>query len=208
MGAYRTIKRAGVGELVIRRSRFVCGLARAGSEEEARAFVAERRRVHGGASHHCSAYVLDGGVTRSSDDGEPAGTAGVPMLEVLTRRDLVNVVAVVSRYFGGIKLGAGGLARAYGQAVGEAIDLVGVVERRPVVSVTVSVEHGRAGRLLRDLHASAYRPAATRYGSRAEIDVPVPETELAAFDGWIAEATGGHADVRRGARDGYLDVDV
>jgi putative IMPACT (imprinted ancient) family translation regulator len=130
------------------------------------------------------------------------------MLEVLVRRDLVNVVAVVSRYFGGIKLGAGGLARAYGKVVGETVDLVGVVERRPVVTVTVSVDHGRAGRLRRDLHASAYRPAGARYGSAAEIDVLVPETELAAFDAWTAEATGGHARVHHGGRDGYLDVDV
>jgi uncharacterized YigZ family protein len=209
-GSYRTIKKPGVGELVIRRSRFVCALARLDTEQEARAFIAERRRAHGDASHNCTAYVLGtyADITRSSDDGEPSGTAGLPMLDVILRRDLTNVAAVVSRYFGGIKLGAGGLARAYGQAVADTIDLVGVVERRPVVTVTVSVGHARAGRLRRDLHASPYRPAGARYGRQAEIDVLVPEDDLAAFDAWTAEATGGHARVRHGAHDGYLDVDV
>ncbi|GAA4622075.1 YigZ family protein [Actinoallomurus vinaceus] len=205
----RTIKHSGVHELQIRRSRFICALARVVTEEEAQAFIAERRRAHRDATHNCTAYVLGehAEITRNSDDGEPAGTAGLPMLEVLGRRDLTGVVAVVTRYFGGIKLGAGGLVRAYGQAVAEAIDAVGVVERRPVVTVTVAVGHERAGRLQRDLHASPYPPSGARYGPSAEIDVPVPEAELAAFEAWVAAATGGQAAVRRGART-LIDVDV
>jgi uncharacterized YigZ family protein len=205
----RTIKQPGVHELEIRRSRFVCALARVATEAEAQEFVAGRRRAHHDASHNCSAYVLGehGDITRSNDDGEPGGTAGRPMLEVLTRRKLTGTVAVVSRYFGGIKLGAGGLVRAYGQAVAETIDLVGVVERRPVVTVTVLADHARAGRLSRDLHASPYAPAASRYGREAEIDVVVPEDELEAFDAWVAAAGGGHARTRRGLA-GHIDVPI
>ena len=143
----RTIKRPGVHELEIRRSRFVCALARVTTEAQAREFISGRRRTHHDATHHCTAYVLGehGDITRGNDDGEPGGTAGRPMLEVLTRRSLTGTVAVVSRYFGGVKLGAGGLVRAYGQAAAESVDQVGLVERRPAVTVTVVTDHGRAG---------------------------------------------------------------
>jgi uncharacterized YigZ family protein len=203
----RTIKQSGVHELEIRRSRFVCALARVTTEPEAQEFVAARRRTHHDASHNCTAYVLGehGDITRSNDDGEPGGTAGRPMLEVLRRRELTGTVAVVSRYFGGVKLGAGGLVRAYGQVVAETIDRVGMVERLPVITVTVLSGHAHAGRLTRDLHASPYALAHTRYGREAEIDVLVPEGELEAFDAWVAAAGGGHARTRRGAAS-HVDV--
>ncbi len=205
----RTIKGPGVRELSIRKSRFICALGRVTTEREALEFIAGRRRAFRDASHNCTAYVLGehADITRNSDDGEPSGTAGLPMLEVLTRRELTGTVAVVTRYFGGVKLGAGGLIRAYGQAVAEAIDEVGVVERRPVVTVTVTSDHARAGRLHRDLHTSGYAVSAARYGGDAEVDVVVPETGLDAFDAWVAEISGGHAGTRRG-RAGHMDVDV
>jgi uncharacterized YigZ family protein len=203
----RTIKQPGVHELQVRRSRFVCALARVTTEPQAQEFIAGRRRLLHDASHHCTAYVLGehGDLTRSNDDGEPGGTAGRPMLEVLARRELTGTVAVVSRYFGGIKLGAGGLVRAYGQAVAETVELVGVVERRPVVTVTVISDHAYAGRLTRDLHASPYTLAGSRYGGSAEIDVVVPAGELAAFDAWVAAAAGGRARTRRGPS-GHVEV--
>lgn len=205
----RTIRQPGAHELEVRRSRFVCALGRVATEREAQEFVAARRRALHEASHHCTAYVLGehADITRSNDDGEPAGTAGRPMLEVLTRRELTGTVAVVSRFFGGIKLGAGGLVRAYGQAVGEAIDLVGLVERRPVITVTVLTDHARAGRLSRDLHASPYTPAGARYGREAELDVVVPEGELEEFEAWLAAAAGGRARTRRGPA-GHVEVPV
>jgi uncharacterized YigZ family protein len=205
----RTIERPGVHELEIRRSRFVCALARVTTEPQAQEFIAERRRAHHGATHHCTAYILGehGEITRSNDDGEPGGTAGRPMLEVLARRELTGTVAVVSRYFGGVKLGAGGLVRAYGQAVADTIDLVGVVERRPVVTVTVVTGHARAGRLTRDLHASPYAVTGSRYGDAAEIDVVVPEADLGAFDAWLATAAGGQARTRRGPT-AHVDVPI
>ncbi|MES9543572.1 YigZ family protein [Spirillospora sp. NPDC049024] len=205
----RTIRQGGSVELEIRRSRFVCTLARAADEAEAAAFIAAHRRAHRDATHNCTAYVVGehGEITKSSDDGEPAGTAGIPMLEVLLRRGLTGTAAVVTRYFGGVKLGAGGLVRAYGQAVADAVDAVGVVELRPVVTLTVAVDHALAGRFLGDLHARGHQPGDVRYGTGVEADVAVPVTELEAFEAWAAEVTAGRASVRRGAP-GHIEVPV
>ncbi|MFG2089450.1 MULTISPECIES: IMPACT family protein [unclassified Spirillospora] len=205
----RMIKQAGSRELEIRKSRFVCTLARAAGEAEAVAFLARHRRAHRDATHNCTAYVVGehGEITKSSDDGEPAGTAGIPMLEVLTRRGLTGTVAVVTRYFGGVKLGAGGLVRAYAQAVADTVDAVGVVELRPVVTVTVGVDHALAGRFLGDLHGRGVQPGDVRYGEGVEADVAVPVTDLDDFEAWAAQVTAGRASLRRGAP-GYVEVPV
>ncbi|GAA2592946.1 YigZ family protein [Actinomadura fulvescens] len=203
------IRNAGSHELEIRKSRFVCTLARVRSEAAAAEFLARHRRAHRDATHNCTAYVLGerGEITKSSDDGEPAGTAGIPMLEVLVRRGLTDTAAVVTRYFGGVKLGAGGLVRAYGQAVAAAVDAVGVVELRPVVTVTVGVDHALAGRFLGDLHAAGRQPAGVRYGDGVEADVAVPVEDLEGFEAWAAEVTAGRARVTRGAA-GHIEVPV
>ncbi len=203
----RMIRQSGSRELEIRKSRFVCTLARAADEAEAVEFIARHRRAHRDATHNCTAYVVGehGEIAKSSDDGEPAGTAGVPMLEVLTRRRLTGVVAVVTRYFGGVKLGAGGLVRAYSQAVAETVDAVGVVELVPAVTVTVAVDHALAGRFLGDLHARGLQPADVRYGRDVEADVAVPVPDLDEFEAWAAQVTAGRATLRRGAT-GHIEV--
>ena len=149
--AFRTIDTAVDGgvdvELEIKRSRFLTRLRRVETEEAARAVVEDRRSAHFDARHHCSAFVLgpDGRTARSSDDGEPAGTAGVPMLQVLQKNGLTDVVAVVTRYFGGIKLGAGGLVRAYSDAVAAGIAASGVREVRLCRVLRVDVGFAAAG---------------------------------------------------------------
>lgn len=205
----RMISRGGVTEIEIRRSRFICAVGRVTGEDEAAAFIGARRREHRTATHNCTAYVLGehAELGKSSDDGEPAGTAGVPMMEVLHRRGLTDVVAVVTRYFGGVKLGAGGLVRAYGQSVAAALDEVGVVERVPVTIVTVEVDHTRAGRFVGDLHGRGYRLGEVRYGAGVAQDVHVPADELAVFAHWAAEATAGHAVLTEGAST-YVEVPV
>ena len=112
MGKY-VIARPVVSELVVEKSRFLCTLTRVESEAEAQGFVRAMKKKYWDATHNCSAYIVgaDNRVERSNDDGEPSGTAGSPMLEVLRRKELYNTAAVVTRYFGGIKLGAGGLTR-------------------------------------------------------------------------------------------------
>ena len=129
---YRTIKEDNQHEVEIKKSRFICFLKRIETEEEAKAFIQQIKKEHWKANHNCSAFVLGDHheIQRSSDDGEPSGTAGVPMLEVLKKNDLINVCAVVTRYFGGTKLGAGGLIRAYSGSVAQAIVHTGIVEGR------------------------------------------------------------------------------
>lgn len=109
-------------EIIIEKSRFITYLNRAFSEEEAREYIAKIKKMHPDATHHCTAFIIgDNQIQRSSDDGEPSGTAGVPMLESLKKNDVTDIVAVVVRYFGGVKLGAGGLIRAYSKSVSQAL---------------------------------------------------------------------------------------
>ncbi len=193
----RTIKRAAEVELDITRSRFICALERVTDEGAAREFIAQRRRRHWEAAHNCTAYVtgVDGGTQRCSDDGEPAGTAGVPMLQVMRHRELTDVVAVVTRYFGGIKLGAGGLVRAYGNAVATALEQAETLERHTVTVVGVLVDYHHAGRLESELRTSRHQVRDVHYGTDVEIEFAVAESDLAQVTNWIAEVSAGHAIV-------------
>ncbi|WEH43019.1 YigZ family protein [Streptomyces sp. NBC_01218] len=192
---YRTIARAGVHETEINRSRFLCALAPAATEQDAQEFVARVRREHPTAGHHCYAYVVgaDASVQRASDDGEPGGTAGVPMLQMLMRREVRYVVAVVTRYYGGVKLGAGGLIRAYGGAVGEALDDVGTLTRRRYRLATVTVDHQRAGKLENDLRATGISVREVRYAEEVTLSVQLPDADVDGFRAWLADATAGSA---------------
>ncbi|PDP85873.1 YigZ family protein [Glycomyces fuscus] len=192
----RTIRHGGEHEQEIRRSRFICALARVDTEDAARAFIAGRRKEHWSANHNCTAYVLGehGDIQRSSDDGEPSGTAGLPMLEVLRRRELTDTVAVVTRYFGGVKLGAGGLIRAYGNAVSAAVDAFGVLERRELLVVDVFADYVLGGRLESDLRDSSLTVREVSYADRVRIEVALPEADLPGFGVRLAELTGGKAE--------------
>ncbi|MEU1425267.1 MULTISPECIES: YigZ family protein [unclassified Kitasatospora] len=207
---YLTIRHAGSHEIEIKKSRFICHLARVTDEDEAQAFIAGIRKQYWDARHNCTAFVVgdEQRRERSSDDGEPGGTAGVPMLEVLRRRGLTDTAAVVTRYFGGIKLGAGGLVRAYGSAVSEAVDAVGLLERRPVALLAVAADHTRAGRVENDLRAAGYTVSDLAYeAAGVRIEVGVPEPEVAEFRTWLAEATGGTAVAVAAGRT-YVEVPV
>lgn len=204
---YRTVARAGVHESEINRSRFLCALAPAATEREAQEFVARVRKEHPAASHHCYAYVIgaDASVQKASDDGEPGGTAGVPMLQMLTRREMRYVVAVVTRYYGGIKLGAGGLIRAYGGAVGEALDTVGTITRQRYRLATVTVDHQRAGRLENDLRATGMTVREVRYAEAVTMEIGLPDADVERFTAWLADATAGSAALELGG-EAYGDV--
>ncbi|WP_306324038.1 MULTISPECIES: YigZ family protein [unclassified Streptomyces] len=192
---YRTVAREGVHETEISRSRFLCALAPAATEEEAQAFVARVRKEHPTANHNCYAYVIgaDASVQKASDDGEPGGTAGVPMLQMLTRRDMRYVVAVVTRYFGGVKLGAGGLIRAYGGAVGEALDALGTVTRHRFRLATVTVDHARAGKMQNDLRSTGREVRDVHYDADVTIHIALPESDIDRFQAWLADASAGTA---------------
>ncbi|GAA5058968.1 putative YigZ family protein [Thermocatellispora tengchongensis] len=198
---YLTVSAPAEHEIEIKRSRFLCAVAGVSGEDEARAFVEERRRLHPGARHTCSAYVLGGDrrVQRGDDDGEPGGTAGTPMLETVLRRGFSDTVAVVTRYFGGVLLGAGGLARAYGRAVGETLEDAPAIRMVPARVMEVRVGHGQAGRLESDLRASAYPVREVRYGpALVAVEAAVGEGDLDRFRDWIATVTAGRAEVEQG----------
>ena len=194
---YRTIATTGSAELEIRKSRFICTIGRASSDEEARQFIAELKKQYWDASHNCTAYVIGdrGDVQRTSDDGEPSGTAGVPMLTVLTKRGLTDTVAVVTRYFGGTKLGAGGLIRAYGQAVSAAIDRVGIVERRELAQVTITASFEDAGRPENALRSEGREPDDVTYSENVAILLTLDPAHVPGLEATIAEQTSGRATV-------------
>ncbi|WP_431922355.1 IMPACT family protein [Amycolatopsis tucumanensis] len=209
-GEVGVIARDGEHEVEIKRSRFVCTVARVDDVAAAAAVIARVRKAGPGANHHCTALRIGDPETgemtvRSNDDGEPAGTAGVPMLEVLARRNLTDVVAVVSRWFGGIKLGAGGLVRAYSGALAETLDAVGTLRRVRHRELLVAVPHDVAGRLEHDLRNSPYRLQDIDYGADVTLTVAVTEADRDAFGAWLAERTGGEAEaLDAGTRDLYL----
>ena len=193
MTSYLVIARDGSAEVEAKRSRFLCTLERVSDEADARAVVERMRKQHWDARHHCSAFVLGpgGAIERSSDDGEPAGTAGAPMLEVLRGRGVSDVVAVVTRWFGGTLLGAGGLVRAYGDAVRAALDEVGVLERRLLRVFTIAVPHADAGRLESDLRSRGIIVLDTSYDEVARLRVAVPAAEVDRLSTMLAELSGG-----------------
>ncbi|WCG36215.1 YigZ family protein [Companilactobacillus farciminis] len=132
MENYKTIAQTGSHEKDIKKSRFIAHIAQVFSEEEANEFIKKIRQQEAGATHNCTAFIVKENVLieRMSDDGEPSGTAGSPILNVLQQQNLQNVAVVVTRYFGGIKLGAGGLIRAYSSTTAEAVKEIGLVENR------------------------------------------------------------------------------
>lgn len=178
----------------IKRSRFLGQVQRVESEGEARAFIDEVRRRHHDARHHCTAFVIgpDAMLRRSNDDGEPSGTAGAPMLEVLSRRELSDVVVVVTRWFGGTLLGAGGLVRAYGEATAAALDAAGVVRRELRQVMQVVAMPADAGALDNRLRSLGY-VTDVHYGARVTFMVSVVDSEE--FEQQVAVASTGRAQV-------------
>ncbi|RMI13935.1 IMPACT family protein [Cellulomonas triticagri] len=192
-------------ELVVKKSRFLTRVEPVATVAEADAVVAAVRKRYWDARHHCVALVVGHRAEqqRSSDDGEPSGTAGVPMLEVLRRRDLTDLVVVVTRYFGGVLLGAGGLVRAYSTATSEALDRAVEVRRSAATRVTVEAPHADAGRLhgvLRDW-TDAHEAAVVdvTYAAAATFTLLVPPAHLDALDAAVAAATSGVLAAVRGA---------
>lgn len=168
-------------ELEVRRSRFITTLARVDTEDAARALVAETRQRFPDARHHCSAFIVEvpdaQPVERSSDDGEPSGTAGMPMLDVLRGAGVAQAVAVVTRYFGGVLLGTGGLVRAYSDSVSRALDAAGRI--RPVrwPAFAFEVRHDEAGRLGDALARAGAQVLGTEFGEAVTLRVAAADAE-------------------------------
>ena len=184
----RTVIKRSEYEKIIEKSKFITYLSHVENEEEARAFLAEIRANHSMATHVCYAFVADklGNLQRFSDDGEPQGTAGVPMLEVLKNRKLYETAVAVVRYFGGIKLGAGGLVRAYSSSVAEALDRAEICSLQICVEYRIETEYTGVDSINKYFNAHACNVLSTDYGEKVTFTVAVKKAEEQAFiDGLI-----------------------
>ncbi|MGX8237014.1 YigZ family protein [Exiguobacterium undae] len=206
---YYTVKENGFHEIIIQKSRFITYLARATSELEAQSFIADLKKKHHDANHNCSAYIIGerNEIQKANDDGEPSGTAGVPMLEVLKKRNLRNTVVVVTRYFGGIKLGGGGLIRAYGSSVSEALNAVGIVERVAHDLVEITVDYTWLGKLENELRATPHIIDQIHYLDQVKIDVWVEESAVPLFLDWMTNLTNGQAVLEK-THSRYVERDI
>lgn len=187
-------------EMEIKRSKFITWVGRVRSEDEARDFIQAAREEYPDARHHCSAFIVhvDGAqpIERSSDDGEPSGTAGKPMLEVLKGSGMLDICAVVIRYFGGVKLGTGGLVSAYTDAVSSAVAQVERRRREVKELATVGFPHAQAGRIEADLRNHGVEVVDVEYGSLATYTLAFDPGERERIDALLAAATQGTAEAK------------
>lgn len=178
---YRTIAKDGLTQDIIKKSRFICQTKRIYSEEEGRDFIAKIKKEHYKANHSCSAMIIgeDSSIKRSSDDGEPSGTAGIPMLTVLEKNELTNIVAVVTRYFGGIKLGTGGLIRAYSSSVAHHLNEIGLVTIKEQRGVQIDLTYSQYQTFSNFLERQALKEHQTDFGTRVTSTVFADPEKLA-----------------------------
>lgn len=170
-----------------------------GTEEEAVAFIDEMKKKYWDARHNCSAFCIGGRgeLTRCSDDGEPSGTAGRPMLEVLLGSGIRNVAVVVTRYFGGVLLGTGGLVRAYTQAVKEGLAACEVGVMRPGVEYQILSDYNDIGKILYLLGQRGLEPLESDYGERVFLKALLPAEDAEAFRKELTEATAGRVKLEK-----------
>lgn len=192
MEEYTTIRAAVSDEFVERRSRFIGYIAPVRTEEEAAAFISEKKALHWDASHNVYAYILRAGQARRySDDGEPQGTAGVPVLEVLQREGLVDVAVVVTRYFGGVLLGAGGLVRAYSHAAKLAVDAAERMVMSECAELSAMFSYDQYGRIERLLAKYGARTLGSDFAADVTLRVLMKANRVEAFQRDLAELTAG-----------------
>ncbi len=175
-----------------KKSEFISYVARIESEDEAKAFIEKIKAKHSDATHNCYAYILKGTeIARFSDDGEPQGTAGMPILEVIKREGLVGVCVVVTRYFGGILLGAGGLVRAYAKGAKIGIDKAGIAEFVEHVTFDISVSYGDYDKVMKDLEKNKVLCRNTEFADVVKLSLSCEQQNLQAFENYIADLTNG-----------------
>lgn len=206
---YYTIKVAGTHEISIQKSRFIGHIERVNSAEEAQQFINRIKKEHHSATHNCSAYLIGdhNDIQKANDDGEPSGTAGMPMLDTLQKLDLKNTVAVVTRYFGGIKLGAGGLIRAYSSATSEMIKNIGIVERTLMQGFLVSIPYPLLGKMQHYLEKSPYIINQIDYLEYVNLSVYAKVDDKETFSEKITNLTNDQATVKEIDKK-YIETDV
>ncbi|CAM4000738.1 YigZ family protein [Alkalicoccus chagannorensis] len=209
LSVYHTVHPSGQGEMTVQKSRFICYVRRVTTEEEAQAFIAEIKKKHADAAHNCSAYLIGehDQIQKANDDGEPSGTAGVPMLEVLKKRGLKDTCVVVTRYFGGIKLGGGGLIRAYGSAVTTGLNETGMVERRLMTKLSAAFDYSLLGKVENEVRNSDYPLKDIAYEEQVRLTCWVPAGGEETYESWMQNLTNGQVTLSRDGA-GYLETDL
>ncbi len=189
---YRTVRAQATAEYIERRSRFLAHVCPVDNEPDALAFLEEIRRIHHDATHNVYAYVLsDNHIERFSDDGEPSGTAGIPVLDVIKKEGLCDLIVVVTRYFGGVLLGAGGLVRAYSKAAHDGIAAAEPVTLGYCYALTLTCPYDLYGKLRYYIQTEGFITGDTDFGTDVTATVFVPYDRLEAFQKGITERTGG-----------------
>ncbi|ARF15045.1 YigZ family protein [Sporosarcina ureae] len=206
---YKTVNLYGESEFVIQKSRFLSFVKRVETEQEALDFIQDIKKSHHTATHNCSAYIIGehDQIQKANDDGEPSGTAGFPILEVLKKQQLKDTAIVVTRYFGGIKLGGGGLIRAYGKAASEGIAATGVVERKLHTLVKTSIDYTWLGKVENEVRQSDYPLKEIVYEEDVELFLYVPEEDQGIFQEWMMELTNGQAIIATTGHK-FLEFDI
>lgn len=193
--SYKVVYEGGQGEIVEKKSRFICTVKPVETEEEAVAFINEMKKKYWDAKHNCSAFTLgeNNQITRCSDDGEPAQTAGRPMLDVLVKEEIHNVVVVVTRYFGGVLLGTGGLVRAYQKAVQEGLSNSMIIEKKQGYLLDIHTDYNGLGKLQYYFGQNQIAILNTEYTSDVVITILVPLDMKEKVGKDITEQTSGTA---------------
>ena len=193
MKKFITIKEDSYDEFVEKKSTFITHLVRVTSEEEAREFIQKMKKKHYDATHVCSCYVVgdNNEITRANDDGEPSGTAGAPMLDVLVKNEIKNVCATVIRYFGGTKLGTGGLVRAYGGGVINALKNATLVERKDALEIRLELDYSLNGKIEYEIEKTNFIVNNLEYTDKIIYTIYVMEEDYESFQSWIANLTNG-----------------
>ncbi|RNB78352.1 YigZ family protein [Brevibacillus nitrificans] len=206
---YKTVAGYGEDMIVIERSRFIGYAQRVTTEEEATAFIAMIKKKHWDATHNCSAFVIgeNDQIQRSSDDGEPSGTAGKPILECIKKNGVKDTVVVVTRYFGGIKLGAGGLVRAYTAGTVTALQAAKIVVHTLHQKISVNVDYHWWGKVENELRLTDQRVVGTDYTDRVTAHVLIPDGLQDDFIAGMVDLTNGQAKIERGEKE-YVEVPV
>ena len=193
MKPFKTLSKPSETEMTERRSVFLGYASPVTTEEEALEFIAKIKKRHSDATHNVYAYILRGSISRFSDDGEPHGTAGLPVLEVLRKEDVTDAVIVVTRYFGGILLGAGGLVRAYSASAKLALDAAVVKECKPFVLFGITCGYGEYQKLGRLFELNGVKNAETEYGEGVCVTACCPDERYDALCVAVRDVTGGKA---------------
>lgn len=204
----KSVYSGGVGEIEEKKSRFIAHIEPATSEEEAVEFINKIKKQYFDARHNCYAFVIgdNSELTRCSDDGEPSGTAGRPMLEVLTGEGITNVVAVVTRYFGGTLLGTGGLVRAYQGAMKEGLNNAVIIEKHPGITLNITCDYTDVGKLQYHFANKGIRVLGSDYGADVKFKIVIDIDLLTSAKKDLTEITSGKAIIEESDKCMYADV--